>query len=111
MELRKLIFFAIIAPLLILCAGCVTWESQINDVHIGMNQTQVVGVLGKPSSHIQTKDGNVIYYYSLDKAFVGYIPYYVKFVGGKVDSYGREDGLQVVGAPSSTTPIIAPVYK
>jgi hypothetical protein len=87
-----------IVILLALCLcmyGCATPASSINAVHIGMSKTEVIAVMGKPSS--VTADGTAEYLnYSLaengvDGAYFtqSKTPYEVKLVNGKVVSYGR----------------------
>ena len=46
--------------------------------------------------------------YSLAEMYVGFIPYSVKLVNGKVNSYGRDSGATQTRQP---TPVIVPVVR
>ena len=71
-----------------------------------MNESEVVKILGEPSSKAANKDGSEIYYYTLNEAVMGEypVPYDVHFVGGKVDSYEREAG----GSQFHPNPVVIP---
>jgi hypothetical protein len=88
-----------------LAAGCKTSSKELNKVHLGMPEAEVVKILGEPESKAESKDGSKTLYYSLAELGVGNVPYSVKLVNGKVDSYGRD------GATTSpqTVPIITPM--
>ena len=75
---------------LISCSGT---SYKMNDLFIGMTKEDVVLVLGKPVS-ISAKDGTEYLNYQFsensDQAFYGLtVPYFVRLINGKVDSYGK----------------------
>ena len=74
-------------------------------MHLGMSEAEVVKILGQPESSAEIKGGGKTLYYSLTEWHVGFIPYSVKLVDGKVDSYGRDGG----ATSPQTVPIITPV--
>lgn len=88
-------------------AGCYTPSSQMNQVHLGMAEKDVVKIMGQPVSRGESKGGSVTLYYSLQEIFSSPPqPYSVHLTDGKVDSYGRAE----VNAPDRTvTPIIMPI--
>ena len=101
-----------ISVLLILSAlfffGCQSPASKINAVRLGMSRSDVIAVMGTPSSI--TNDPTAEYLnYSLAEGSTSIqapsTPYEIKIVNGKVASYGR------AGAPSAgtrTQPIFIP---
>ncbi len=88
-------------------AGCQTPSTQLNKVHLGMSEAEVVKILGEPASRAESKDGSTMLYYTL-RENMGSInsPYSVKLVGGKVDSYGRDAGGTQTTQPM---PIVMPM--
>jgi hypothetical protein len=96
----------IIGLVALLAAGCYTGSSQINKVHLGMSEAEVVKTLGQPVSRAENKDGTTLYY-SLQEIFGSPpVPYSVTLVNGKVDSYGRDAG----GTPTrQPMPVIVPI--
>ena len=65
----------------------------MNKVQIGMTKSEVIKAIGNPAS-VSAKDDNEYLNYSLsetdDQAFEGItVPYYVRLINGRVDSYGR----------------------
>ncbi|HTY86242.1 MAG TPA: outer membrane protein assembly factor BamE [Candidatus Acidoferrum sp.] len=91
----------------LLAAGCQTSSKQMNKVHLGMTEAQVVKVLGTPASRAESKDGSLTLYYTLRENMVGSLnaPYSVRLVAGKVDFYGRDNAAQ--GGPAGA--VIMPV--
>lgn len=88
-------------------AGCYTPSSEMNQVHLGMSQADVIKVLGQPVSRGESKDGSVTLYYSLQEIFGSPPqPYSVHLSGGKVDSYGRDS---VETQTRQTVPVVVPV--
>jgi outer membrane protein assembly factor BamE (lipoprotein component of BamABCDE complex) len=84
-------FFSYLLVLLLL-TGCAT-AKKINRVSIGMSKSQVIQLMGRPSS--TSAKGNIEYLiYKLsetdDHAWYGiYTDYFVKLINGHVDSYGK----------------------
>jgi len=75
--------------LLALLAGCVTAE-KLNQVRIGMTKDQVIAILGQPdSTSAQANIEYLTYYLSTDTGYYREIPYSVRLVDGKVESFGR----------------------
>ncbi len=83
----------IVLALAVMMTGCQTPSSQLNKVHLGMSETDVIKILGQPASIAENHDGKTLYY-TLRENGLGSLnaPYSVKLVGGKVDSYGRDSG-------------------
>jgi hypothetical protein len=99
----KLIIIGLVA---LLAAGCYTPSSQMNQVHLGMSEAEVVKILGQPVSRAENKDGTTLYY-SLQEIFGSPpVPYSVTLVNGKVDSYGRDAGATQTRQPM---PVLVPV--
>ena len=91
----------------IIMAGCYTPSSEMNQVHPGMGEADVIKVLGQPVSRGESKDGSVTLYYSLQEIFGSQPqPYSVHLTNGKVDSYGRDS---VENQTRQTVPVIVPV--
>lgn len=73
-------------------AGCAT-AYKMNSISLGMTKAEVVKVMGSPTS-TSAKDGVEYLNYKLYDTFadadsgIG-TNYYVRLVGGKVESYGR----------------------
>ncbi len=72
-----------------LLAGCVSAD-RLNDVRIGMTKDQVISLLGKPDS--MSAQGTIeylTYYLVTDNGYGRDVPYSVRLVNGKVESFGR----------------------
>jgi outer membrane protein assembly factor BamE (lipoprotein component of BamABCDE complex) len=82
---------SLIATLTIL-AGCAT-AHKINGISLGMTKQEVIETLGQPVSTSATTGVEYLNYRfseTDDHAFNGVTtPYFVRIVGGKVESYGR----------------------
>jgi outer membrane protein assembly factor BamE (lipoprotein component of BamABCDE complex) len=89
--------------------GCASSSKLLNNVHLGMGESDVVKILGSPDSEAETKSGKV-FYYTLRQPANGTLnlnaPYFVKFVGGKVDEYGRQISSQTENTVSPMPIII-----
>ncbi len=89
-------------------AGCVHGSS-LEQVHAGMSEQQVVSVMGQPESSMHTP-GRDCAVYSVLKDFWSRVPwemthrYYVCYVDGKVDYFGRADQPDQAGDKSSLRP-------
>lgn len=86
--MKTLILVTIILTLL----GCAT-SGKIAGIQLGMNKDEVISIMGSPVS-VSAIEGTEYLNYKLsetdDDAFVGFsTPYYVRFINGIVDSYGR----------------------
>jgi len=85
----------IILTLLIGCNVVPYTAHKMNMLELGMTKQQVVSLLGEPIS-ISSKDDTLYLRYYLHEKLVGspsrdaeYKYYFVRFVGGKVESFGR----------------------
>ncbi len=91
---------------LTLFVGCKSgWirAKQMNQVRIGMTREETAKVLGQP--HSTESDGRTeTLWYREDEGGWIHQPYYVKFEGGKVISYGR--GETPVGRGGNSPPVI-----
>lgn len=87
MMIRPLSLAAVVA--LTSCA----MADKLSTVQTGMTKEQVVAVMGKPASVSRKGDTEYLNYAlsdTSDKAFYGLTdPYFVKLVGGRVESFGR----------------------
>lgn len=82
-------FLTLIAVCVALCfTGCSTAD-KFNSLHIGMSQSDVVGVLGQPDSKSAQGDIEYYTYYLAADGMSRDQPYLVRFVNGKVESFGR----------------------
>lgn len=99
--------------LALLLAGCANGygkhSSRMNDVSVGMTKAQVLNAIGEPVS-TSARDGveymNFRFY---EVVFGPYVPYYVRLVGGKVDSFGRTGDFDSTNSPTTKVQIEADV--
>lgn len=87
---------SVLVLLAVLLTACQMSSSRLSNIHLGMTESQVVQTMGRPSSRIETKEG-VVFNYSLAESLADSLnevgtPYCIRFIDGKVDSYGRDDG-------------------
>jgi hypothetical protein len=75
--------------LVTLLAGCMTAD-KINNIKIGMTKDQVIAILGTPdSTSAQANIEYMTYYLVSDTSYGRDLPYSVRLVDGKVESFGR----------------------
>ena len=79
----------------LLLAGCVTTSDSMAELSVGMSKSEVIKLLGKPDS-VSAQSGVEYLTYTLrtETSFTrntwGYqSQYFVRLIGGKVESYGR----------------------
>ena len=87
-----------------LVVGCATSSKNLNKVSVGMTKAEVIQILGQPQSTGANRAVEV-FYYSLSERIArpGEAPapvqilgkYFVKFVDGNVESYGRLGDLEI----------------
>jgi len=96
----------VLALAALLFTGCKSgWISakKMNQVRIGMTREETAKVLGQP--HSTENDGRTeTLWYREDEGGWIHQPYYVKFEGGKVISYGR--GETPIGRGGNAAPVI-----
>ncbi len=83
----RLIVAAILACTL---AGCINMPKQslLNRISVGMNKAEVIQTLGEPNS--SAAQGNTEYFkYLMDNWPLAPKPCFVRFIDGKVESYGN----------------------
>lgn len=79
----------------LLVMGCVHGSS-IEQVHPGMDQTQVSSIMGQPDG-TSNEPGRECAYYTVLKDFMSRTPwsmsdrYYVCYASGKVDTFGKAE--------------------
>ncbi len=84
-------------PIMLLAGACVHATS-VDQVHAGMDRSQVVAMLGAPETTNNTA-GHECAYYTMTKDFWSRTPwsmtdrYYVCFTDGKVDTFGKAEQL------------------
>jgi len=85
----------VILPILMIAgaflAGCAT-SAALNNLHIGMDRSQVIALLGQPdSTSAQANVEYLTYYLAIDtnEGPARDQPYLVRLVDGKVESFGR----------------------
>ena len=65
--------------IVILVSGCaINTINKTQHLELGMTTSEVKGVMGEPDS-TELSNGFLVWKYSLQKAWVGYIPYYLAF--------------------------------
>lgn len=73
----------------VLFAGCMTAD-KLNSIKIGMTKDQVIAVLGTPgSTSAQANVEYMTYYLASDTGYGRDLPYSVRLVDSKVESFGR----------------------
>ena len=96
MRFSRLFLSAIALPLAL--AACGVPARSIDRVHAGMDRTQVLSVMGPPDT-VSHAPGKECAYYALLKDFWSRVPwsmserYYVCYGEGKVESFGKVDGV------------------
>lgn len=85
-------FLLLCAMLAMLVMSCAT-SKRINSLSTGMTKETVINAMGEPNSVSVTGNTEFLHYKlseTADDAFYGfYTDYYVKIVGGTVESFGR----------------------
>ena len=71
-----------------LFAGCQN-AAQLNSVHIGMTKAEVIAAMGQPDSTAAQANAEYFTYYLYAESDYRDQPYLVRFVDGKVESFGR----------------------
>lgn len=79
--------FLLLLVLTMAAIGCATGH-KLNDISLGMSKQEVISVLGPPVS-TSAKEGVEFLNYSFFDSDIGWRPYYVRIISGKVESYGR----------------------
>jgi hypothetical protein len=86
--------------LLLLCAGlagCVSMASRLDKIKVGMSREEVIRIMGKPESTMQSLQGEILRY-ELNESINDWMPatYYIYIANGKVKQFGR------MGVPQDT---------
>ncbi|MGA2444613.1 MAG: SHOCT domain-containing protein [Opitutaceae bacterium] len=75
--------------LAMLLTGCMTAD-KTNDIKIGMTKDQVIAILGTPDSTSAQANIEYMTYYLISNTSYGRdLPYSIRLVDGKVESFGR----------------------
>ncbi len=80
--MRKWIFWIV---LVVLVGGCSPWIGMHN-IELGMSKTEVVHQMGKPSNVSGNSNEEYLWYTPTNRFWERY---YVRLIGGKVESYGQ----------------------
>ena len=70
-------------------AGCATSSSKLNEVHIGMPKSEVIGLLGQPDAMSAQANIEYLTYYLSNDLSAREQPYMVRLVDARVESFGR----------------------
>jgi hypothetical protein len=75
---------------LILATGCIATTRRLDKVSLGMTREDVIKVMGKPESTMQSLQGEILRY-ELNESINDWYPatYYVYIANGRVRQYGR----------------------
>lgn len=77
----------------LLLTACMTPTSRLNKISVGMTQAEGTAAIGEPVSKAAQGDAEVFrYHLSTPEQIMwtgGYNEYFVRFVGGRVESFGR----------------------
>jgi hypothetical protein len=79
----------------ILLTSCASTGGKMSQINVGTTKSEVVHILGKPRSVGGGNNIEVLHYMD-DRGFWQYDYYFVRLVGGKVESYGPESKEQPV---------------
>ena len=75
---------------LVLVAACVGNSRRINKINLGMSKKDVIKILGQPISTSAINNTEYLKYRFKEESSDGYSTlYYVRLIGGTVDSFGR----------------------
>ena len=98
----KKLFPAIVAILLL--AGCMASTSRLNQISVGMTKQEVASALGDPIIKAAQGNGEVYRYHLRTPEQMmltgGHDEYYVRFVGDRVESFGRFGDFDSVKNPT-----------
>ncbi len=85
----KLARFLAALPVIALLGACVMSSQAFNSIHIGMSRQEVITLMGQPDS--TSAQGSIEYftYYLASDEMQRDQPYLIRFVSGKVESFGR----------------------
>ena len=90
---------AVLVLISAILAGCATGTGgfnsavKTNQLRPGMTTDEVTGLLGQPAS-TQFVDGYMVWKYSLQRPWVGWIPYYLAFDGTSLCLAGWQENMQ-----------------
>ena len=75
---------------LIWVVGCVSTTKRLDKIKVGMSREQVISLMGKPESTMQSLQGEILRY-ELNESINDWYPapYYIYIVNGKVKHLGR----------------------
>jgi hypothetical protein len=84
--------FTLIVPALIAAGtlGCAD-STALNQIHIGMTRAEIISLLGQPDSTSAQANIEYLTYYLManSSTYERELPYFVRLVDGKVESFGR----------------------
>jgi len=98
-KLMKVTVRVFLTGALLFLAGCGAGTGGTNSskdttsLRAGMTTEEVVDLLGEPGSS-QYQDGFMIWKYSLHRAWVGFIPYFLAFDGSTMRLAGWQENMQ-----------------
>ena len=97
--LLRVTLFAVMSIVAVFVVGCATGTGGFNSsakttqLRPGMTADEVTTLLGQPASS-QYADGYMIWKYSLQRPWVGWIPYYLAFDGKTMHLAGWQENMQ-----------------
>jgi hypothetical protein len=101
--MRHALLIALVASFIAGCAtgtGGLNSAAKTNQLRPGMTTQEVTALLGQPASS-QYMDGYMIWKYSLQRPWVGWIPYYLAFDGSAMRLAGWQENMQEYYASQS----------
>ena len=91
---------AVLVLISAILGGCATGTGgfnsavKTNQLRPGMTTNEVAGLLGGQPASTQFVDGYMVWKYSLQRPWVGWIPYYLAFDGNTMRLVGWQENMQ-----------------
>ncbi|HVS53384.1 MAG TPA: SHOCT domain-containing protein [Opitutaceae bacterium] len=89
MQAKSTALPALLMTLALAFAGCVSSSTKLNSVHMGMPRSEVTAVLGAPTTTSTQANVEYLTYYLDNANGARDLPYMVRLVDGRVESFGR----------------------
>jgi hypothetical protein len=109
--MRQLVIIIIVMGVLALAACATPNARKTQRLEIGMTRAEVVAAMGEPTSVGADRQSEVSYYRMIEGTLGGAVhTFFVRFVDGKVESFGRlnEPEAPAVMPPPPPPPVVLP---